>query len=211
MHLAAGQAMDEPAVDGADAQGAAGGGAVDQPLHLGAGEHGVDRQTGDLQHAVGMAGGDQRLAFGRGAAALPAEDGTERLACFAIPDGDGFALVGDGDGFDADLGAGVETLGDRFADGGPDAVRVLLHPAGPGIADADRGCAAGKNLAALGDENGLGIGGALVDRKNGAHGRSRLPEAVIGDTGKRRTGPVSRFIALHAANRPGGLKKAGAR
>ena len=139
MDHAAGEAMDEPAVDGADAEPAALRGALQQPAHFCARKHRVDRQAGQRHDALGMALLDQFGAILRRAAALPAEHRAERLAGFAVPDGYGFALVGNGDGCDIDGGGrGGEAGGDRFADRGPDALRFLFHPAGLRIGDADR-------------------------------------------------------------------------
>ncbi|MND59745.1 hypothetical protein D3C80_509480 [compost metagenome] len=138
MHLAAGKAMDEPAIDGADTELAPLRRALQKPAHFCAGKHGVDRQAGQRHDALGMALFDQFGAVLRRAAALPAEHRAERLAGFAIPDGDGFALVGNGDGRDIDRrGGGGEAGGDRFTDRGPDAVRILFHPTGLRIGDAD--------------------------------------------------------------------------
>src|SRR4051794_41953753 len=76
-----------------------------------------------------MAGAVQSGAGGGAAAALPADNWTERLASHRVPDGYRLALVGDGDADDLDLGAGGPAGGGRLEGGLPYAPGGLLDPA----------------------------------------------------------------------------------
>jgi hypothetical protein len=128
----AGELEDEPGVDRAEDRPLGPRGVAQQPLDLGPGEVGVDRQPGALAHQRLVSGLPQLVAAPRGAAVLPDEGPVDRLAAVRVPGDDGLALVGDPDRIE--VGALDPRRGDRL--GGdppghlPDLVRVVLDPAG---------------------------------------------------------------------------------
>lgn len=137
MDLAAGQAEQQEAVDRAEAQLAplgalAGAGqVVEQPAQLGRGEVGIDQQAGALGHQWFGAVAVETAADFRRAPVLPDDGVVQRLSRAAVPQGGGFALVGDADGGDGGGGqAGV--LEGCPADDccvAPDVLQVVLDPA----------------------------------------------------------------------------------
>ena len=138
MDLAARQLPDEPRFDCAEQQLAAlcalacAGDVFKQPVHLRAGEIGVDDEAGLGPEAVRQALGLQAVAVFARAAALPDDSVVDGLACDLIPDDGGFALVGDADGRDvggscADLLHGLDGYAKLRS---PDLICVVLDPAG---------------------------------------------------------------------------------
>ena len=77
MRLAAAKVPGQPAIDGTEGQfatlgaGARSGQIVEQPAEFGAGKIGVNFQTGFTANQLGVAGGNQFIAKGRGAPVLP--------------------------------------------------------------------------------------------------------------------------------------------
>ena len=103
-----------------------------QPVHLRAGEIGVDDEAGLGPEAVRQALGLQAVAVFARAAALPDDSVVDGLACDLVPDDGGFALVGDADGRDvggscADLLHGLDGYAKLRS---PDLICVVLDPAG---------------------------------------------------------------------------------
>ncbi|MNC06296.1 hypothetical protein D3C75_538030 [compost metagenome] len=141
MHLAVGHLPHQPGVYGAEQQLAvhrllAGPfHVVQDPLHLGAGEVGVQHQAGVFPHVLFQAAGFQFFTDGRGAAALPDDGVVDGFAGGFLPDNGGFTLVGDADG--GDLLAVQAALGQHLGeDGGlgrPDLHGVVLDPARLGV------------------------------------------------------------------------------
>ncbi len=127
----------QPGIDGAEQQLAvhrllAGSfDVVEDPLHLGAGEVGVQHQTGVFTDVLFQAARFELFTDGRGTAALPDDGVVDGLAGGLFPYHCGFTLVGDADG--SDLFAAKASLGQHFGkDGGlgrPDLHRVVLYPA----------------------------------------------------------------------------------
>ena len=110
-------------------------------------------------------GGGQFLAGGRGAAALPADGGSNAFAGGLIPQDDGFSLIGKAYGEQSvgREGGALEAELDGAALTGKDLLGVLLHPAwaGIGLGKFHRTGGAGGSLAV--EEHGAGAGGALVE------------------------------------------------
>ena len=138
MDLAARQLPDEPRFDCAEQQLAAlctlacAGDVFKQPVHLCAGEIGVNDEAGLGPEAVRQALGLQAVAVFARAAALPDDSVVDGLACDLIPDDGGFALVGDADGRDvggscANLLHGLDGYAKLRS---PDLICVVLDPAG---------------------------------------------------------------------------------
>src|SRR3982074_1318687 len=86
---------------------------VEQPVHFGAGEVGVDYEPRLLLNHFCVSGGSQFVAERRGATILPNDCVMNRFTGFAIPNNGGFALIGDADAGDIfGRGAGAtESLG----------------------------------------------------------------------------------------------------
>ncbi len=97
---AAGQVPQDPGVDGPEGQVRPGRhpARTEEPLQLGAREVGVEHQPGGRPHQIEVALLAQLVAAGRGAAVLPHDGPSHRLAGGAVPDHRGLALVGDADG-----------------------------------------------------------------------------------------------------------------
>ena len=141
VHFAVGHLPHQPGVYGAEQQLAvhrllAGPfHVVQDPLHLGAGEVGVQHQAGIFAHVLFQAAGLELFTDGRGAAALPDDGVVDGLAGGFLPDNGGFTLVGDADG--GDLLAVQAALGQHLGeDGGlgrPDLHGVVLDPARLGV------------------------------------------------------------------------------
>ena len=170
MDRAAGELPDQPGVDGAEEQLAffrplpGPGGVVQQPFDLGAGEIGVGHKAGLFADGVAVAFGLQLVDDGGGAAALPDDGVGDGLAGGLIPDNGGLPLVGDADGGnilrgDAQLFHGGP--GD-LQGGGPDLLRVVLHPAGVGEDLAEFLLGSGADVSRMVKKNAAGAGGTLV-------------------------------------------------
>ena len=171
MHLAAGQAPQQEAFDGAGRQrpllrrGPAAGDMVEDPGDLGAGEIGIEDQAGLRRDLALMAGALQRLAAVGRAAVLPDDGVVDRLAGAAVPHHRGLALVGDAD---AGQRLGVELgLGERAAADldrrPPDLLGVVLDPAGFRKDLRQLFLRAGHRPAGGVEHDGTSAGGALVD------------------------------------------------
>ena len=139
--FAPGELPDEPALHGAEKDlpllrsPAQGGIPVQEPFQLGAGKIGVDDEARLLLDIGSHARLLQILADVRRPAALPADGVAHAPARGLVPEDGGLPLVGDADGGDLrgahaalfiDLRQGVEL-------GSQDLLRVVLHPAGPGV------------------------------------------------------------------------------
>ena len=136
---------------------------VQQPAQLAGREHGVDGQAGAGRDLRAAALGAQALAEVRRAAALPGDRRADGGAAGALPGHPGLALVGDADGGQGRGAGRREALVDALADGLPDGAGVLLHPAGLRVLDGHGPRGLAHDGAPLVDEDGLGVGGALVD------------------------------------------------
>ena len=174
---ASGQVPDQPGVDGAEGELAGFGprpralDVVEEPLHLGPREVGVEKKAG--------AGGDHRFVPGGlqggagvgGAAVLPDDGGVDRLAGLAVPDQRRLALVGDADGGDVGgLDAGLLDRGAGGAgDGGPEVGGVVFDPAGAGVVLGKLFLGGGDRPQGRVEEDRAGGGGALVDGKDMGH------------------------------------------
>ena len=176
VHLAAGQAPQQEAVDGAEGELAGlgprprAGHVVEQPGDLGGREVGVDHEPGlgldrGLQ-AVGL----EPVAVRRRAPVLPDDGVVDRRAGLAVPDDRGFALVGDADPGER---AGLEPgLGERAPDDrqgvAPDVLGVVLDPARLRVVLREFPLRLAERPAAPVEQHGAAASGALVDRQNGA-------------------------------------------
>ena len=180
--LSAGQLPDQPGVDGAEKQLAllrplsGAGGVVQQPLDLGAGEIGVGHKAGLFPDGVAVAFGFQLVNDGGGAAALPDDGVGNGLAGGLVPDDGGFPLVGDADGRDV-IGGDAQLFHGGPGDlqrGGPDLLRVVLHPAGEGEDLAKLLLRRGADISRVVKKNAAGAGCALVKGHDVFHCNSPL-------------------------------------
>jgi hypothetical protein len=202
--VSAGQAVDEPGVDRAEHQVAALGslaGAVDvvqEPLHLGAGEVGVEEEAGALAEQWLKAAGAEALAEGSGAAVLP-DDGVGDGTAVAVPYDGGLPLVGDADGGDVG-GTGLDAR-HNLAGGVqlrlPDRLGVVLHPAGLRVDLLERLLGGGDDRSRAVKEDGAGGGCALVQ------GEDEFGHDADKSSIRYRTcrGLTSRFEALNIASK----------
>ena len=140
MDLTAGELPDQPGFHCAEEQLAVvrlfpGAGNVFQnPADLGAGEVGIDDQTGLAADGVHQSPGGEFVAVGGSPAALPDDGIVHRAAGELVPHDGGFSLIGDADGGDVrsggtDIG---QSLPGNLQLGRPDLVCVVLNPAGLG-------------------------------------------------------------------------------
>jgi hypothetical protein len=103
VNLAAGQAVDEPGIDGAETQLAAFGTlpqsriVVQDPLHLGAGEVRIDDEAGLFAHHVLQPACLELVAVTCRAPVLPDDGAPDRRAAVSLPHHHCLALVGDAD------------------------------------------------------------------------------------------------------------------
>ncbi len=159
---AAGEAPEQEAVDRAEGEvtalgtGARAGDGIEDPGDLGRGEIGIEQQAGRLAHAIFGAVAAERGADVGGAAVLPDDGAVDGFAGGAVPDDDGFALVGDADAGDVARAhaAGVDRLARGGQDVAPDILRIVLDPAGLrimlrefGLATATRRACASNRIA----------------------------------------------------------------
>ena len=138
MFASAGKLEDEPGVNRAGGQfsvGGTGNGIGDlakKPVEFAGGEVGVEEKAGFLLDEGFLAAFAQGGHVFAGAAVLPDDGGGDGLAGFAVPEDDGFALVGDADGGDGGGAGFFEGLAGRFQDTLPDLGGVVFDPAGSG-------------------------------------------------------------------------------
>src|SRR5918997_1545646 len=139
--LAARELVDQPRVDGAEADLAVLGPLLDavdvleQPVDLGAREVRVDGEAGLLPDRVVVALLGELAAKGRAPPVLPDDGVVDRLAGLAVPHYHRLALVGDPDPRDRlRRVAGVFQRPAHYPEGHvPDLVRVVLDPPGPRV------------------------------------------------------------------------------
>src|SRR6185312_12950310 len=135
---AAGEVPEQPGVHGPEGEFARFGplprpvDVVEDPLDLGPGEVGRERQADVLAQAVRTLVAGQFVDDVFGPRVLPDDRVVDRLAGLAVPDHGGLALVGDPDRGDvAGLGVGARHRpADHLARTPPDLGRVVLDPAG---------------------------------------------------------------------------------
>ena len=151
---------------------------LQNPLQLGAGEIGVDDETGLAPDHRGVAGFSQPVARPGGAAILPDDRVADRLAGFAIPDDGGLALVGDADG--GDVGGGepglLECVGGDSGLRGPDFIRVVFDPAGLREELAKLLLGDGDDGALVVEDDGARTGRALIESEDVFHGEEQVTE-----------------------------------
>jgi hypothetical protein len=141
---------------------------VQQPLHLGAREIGVQQQACPVGHHRLVALVLQALAQVGGAAVLPDDGVVDWLAGVTVPDQHRLALVGDADG--GDLAGGNPGPFDHAPRGprdrGPEVGRIMLYPAG--LRENLRKFFLRHRDHAQGrvEQDRPGRGGALVDGKD---------------------------------------------
>src|SRR5690606_5534200 len=195
---------------------------VEDPLDLGAGEVGRQRQT-DLRLVLVRVAATELVDDLLGAGVLPDDRVVDGLAGGLVPDDRGLALVRDADGDQVVLGDVRAGQGERhdLAGVAPDLGGVVLDPTGA------REDLLVLELAAVGDLTGVveddraGAGGALVDREDVLvrHGdgafhfvvahRVRVRVGACAAGGRRVATPtgrwplVSRAAGRSAAGRPG--------
>jgi hypothetical protein len=138
---------------------------VQNPLDLGPGEVGGERQPDLLLEPVRTPLARQFIHDGLGPGVLPHDCVVDRLAGGPVPDHRCFALVGDADG--GNVVPGQVCLGqcgtDDLAGVVPDFHGIVLHPAGLREDLLVFHLAGGHDVAAVVEDNGAGAGGALVD------------------------------------------------
>ena len=137
VHLATGQAPQQEAVHGTEAQLAtrrtlAGTGhLIEQPAQFAGGEIGIDQQAGTLTDPGFVSVGLELRAIVGGTPVLPDDRRVDRHPCLRIPHQGRFALIGDTDG--RHLAGAQSTVGQRLAtdlEGAqPELLAVMLDPA----------------------------------------------------------------------------------
>src|SRR5690606_21195341 len=183
MHLAAGQAPEQEAIHGAEAQLAAFGPLtgtrhmLENPAQLAGGEIRVDQQAGAGVDQRLMACSLERGAVIRGAPILPDDGRVDRLTRCRVPHQGGLTLIGDADGADVRClqTALAQCLAADRQGAEPEILRIVLDP-------AIGGKVLSKLLLSTGPRSAMGIeddcpaaGGALIDsQKVVAHGVSLL-------------------------------------
>ncbi|MGY3134299.1 hypothetical protein ACVWZM_004981 [Bradyrhizobium sp. USDA 4501] len=175
----AGEPPQQIAVDGAEQEFAALGAlararhVIEDPGDFGAGEIGIDDQTGLGRNHRLMALGLEFCADVGGAAVLPDDGAVHGLSGGAVPHHGGLALVGDADRGDIfRLEAGLlQRLTAHHHGRGPDVLRLVLDPAGGGemlrkllLRDGGDGDVAAKH-------HGARRCGALIDGQHERHER----------------------------------------
>ena len=195
MNGAAGEAPQQPAVDGADRQAGPRGDATfgEEPLDLGRREVRVEDEAGAVPDQAEVADGSQLIAAGRGPPVLPHDGPVERPARGAVPDDRRFPLVGDADG-----GDGVVQLIGHQRDAGrhglPDLLGVVLHPARPRVVLGELTVGPGDRLAGLVDRQGAHTGRAGIDGDDRGHcpdnGSRGAAPGKAGPTGPHEVTPA---------------------
>jgi hypothetical protein len=190
--LAACEAIDEPAVDGAEGEfaflrtGASAGDVVEEPGELGAGEIRVEKEAGFCRHHLFAAFVLQAGAEGGGAAVLPDDGRVDGFAGLAIPQHGGFALVGDADGGDVAGGCACECVANDLDRRLPDLLGVVFDPAVLGIELAVFGLRGFERRALGVEQDGAAGGRSLIDGEDFAlrHviSRWRFPAEVSHDS-----------------------------
>ena len=190
-----GEGVHQPGVDGAKAQPPllrqipGGGDVLQNPLHLGAGEVGVDEKPGGVLDVPLHAGGAQALALRGGAAALPHNGVAHRDARHGVPGHGGLPLVGDGDGRDVPGAYArlLHCLAHGVQRGLQNLHRVVLHIARLGVDLGELPLAHARHAPKGVEQHRPGTGGPLVNGQNvlSHHhkaARSSLFQAVIFQT-----------------------------
>ena len=170
----AGEAPDQPGIDGAENQLAArrplprARDVIENPGDFRRRKIGIEPQPGAPPHQAFGAAGGERLADGGGAPVLPDDRRMDRRAARPLPDQRRLALIGDADGGDVrDVDAGPR---DRRAagrdDARPDFFGVVLDMAGRRIMLRDLLLRARHGQKARIEQDGARRGGALIDRQH---------------------------------------------
>src|SRR5207248_7705622 len=167
----AGELPDEPGVDGTEEDLALlralpqAGQLVQQPTDLGSGEVGREWQPGRGAEPVGSRVAGQFPDDAVGAGVLPHDRRVYRLPGRFVPQQRGLALVGDA--HRGQVGAGQAGLVERAAGDCsavvPDLGRVVVDPAGAGVALAVLALVERGDPAVGVEDDAAGRGGALVD------------------------------------------------
>ena len=190
MNFSAAELPDQPGFHGAEqklpifCQFPCPGDVFQNPADFGAGEVGVDDQTGFLPDGIHQSLLGETVAVFGGSAALPHNGIADGTACGFVPDDGGLPLVGDADGGDirsrgADVGHGLPGY---LQLGGEDLVGVMLHPAGLGENLGKFLLGNAANLSGVVEQDAAVGGGAGIQRHDilghGAH-----PFCVLLDVG----------------------------
>ena len=189
VHLAAGQAPEQKAIDGAEGefatlgQIARAGHMVEQPGNLGGREIRVRQQAGARGDVGLMAGIFKPLAFVGGAPVLPDDRIVNRFSGFPVPDDGRFALVGDADR--GDLPGRHPGPGDGLSAGlkhrAPEILRIVLDPAGARKMLRKFLLGGGGDSAIAPKDHRARRRGALVNRENvSRHSMSRYVTTRFG-------------------------------
>ena len=177
---------------------------LQDPGELRPGEVGGQGQPGRLAIPVGSVRrpGGQPVADPLGSGVLPDDRRVDRLAGGTVPDDCGLALVGDADGDDIGrFGVGPgQRRPDDLAGVGPDLVRVVLDPAGPGKVLGVLELVRRDRTSIVIDQQAAAAGGALVDRDD-IPGHSRHPLRFAISLGARRLSKVDVMRARDLAER----------
>ncbi len=163
----AGEVPQDPGIDGGQGQTVVIDHAalVQQPVHLGGREVGVEDQPGPFPHQREVAGFDQGVAVGGGPAVLPDDGAGEGATGAPVPGDHRLPLVGytDGDRGSAGIAQPSRHFGQRGLHCRPDLVRIVLHPAGTGEVLGELGVGAVDYRAPGIHRQGPNPGGAGVD------------------------------------------------
>ena len=169
-HVAAGELVGEPGVDGAEHRALPHAALATQPLDLGPGEVGVEHQAGALAEERLAPGGAELVAARGRAPVLPDDGAVQGLAGAGVPRHHGLALVGDPDAAERRPARRLVRFARHRPGDLPDLVRVVLHPAGAGEVLPELAVGAARRAARLVEDDGGGPGGALVDREDHSAG-----------------------------------------
>ena len=150
------------------------------PMQLAGGKIRIEQKAGAALNQRLLARIAQRGHVVRGAAILPDDGAVNGFAGFAIPDDDGFALVGDangGEGFRVDAGFS-HCLARGGEDGIADFLGVVFHPARLGEMLLEFLLRGGEGSEVFVVNDRPGAGRALVEGEDVFHGViQKLPSA----------------------------------
>src|SRR6516225_11461446 len=174
MSAAAGQLPDQPSVDGAAGQFAAfrplpcARNVFQEPGDLGAREISVRLEPRLLAQCLVKAVPSDLVASRRRTTALPDDGAVQRVACFSVPQYDGFTLVGNADGCyvlgaRAGLSQGLLPNAQLRT---PDFLWIVFHPARLWVILLEFLAGARANAAVVVKQDSAGTGRALVKGEN---------------------------------------------
>lgn len=150
---------------------------IEQPGELACRKVGIEHEAADFRNTFFSALLRKPVAQFRPAAVLPDDCRMHGLASKPVPYHEGFPLVGNADrrNFMAASFCLGQCLARRRHDIAPDRLRIMFHPARPGIGLWQFNLRAGRNPALHVDHEGPGRCGALIDRQDRFHRAPPVP------------------------------------